>query len=75
MSQRYWVGQSGDWHNNLCWAETLGGIGGAGVPTADDTVIIPANSGTVNILGTALARYIHIGRTIPLPPNAIHPTL
>ena len=37
---RYWTGGSGSWSDATNWAAMPGGIGGAGVPDANDAVVI-----------------------------------
>lgn len=43
-SNRYWVGNSGNWDDTSHWATTSGGAGGASIPSVDDDVIIDENS-------------------------------
>lgn len=40
----YWVGNSGDWNDQLHWSTQSGGQGGAGVPTSNDNVFFDNNS-------------------------------
>jgi len=48
--ERYWVNDDtdNDWDNANNWATTSGGSGGAGVPTASDSVYFDTNSGAEN---------------------------
>lgn len=48
MAARYWVGDSGTWNTSSTtnWSASSGGASGASVPTAADTVIFDASSGT-----------------------------
>lgn len=46
MANRYWVGGTGTWDTAANWASTSGGSGGAGIPTASDSVFFDGNSGT-----------------------------
>ena len=42
---RYWVGASTDkWNLSANWASSSGGAGGAGIPTATDSVVFDGNS-------------------------------
>lgn len=45
MSDRYWIGSTGNWSDGTHWATSSGGSGGASVPTSSDDVFIDANSG------------------------------
>lgn len=52
MANRYWVGGTATWDNQVGtkWSATSGGAGGASVPTTADDVFFDANStGTVTI--------------------------
>lgn len=51
MATYYWVGGSGTWDTTSTtnWSSTSGGAGGAGVPTAADTAVFNATSGTVTV--------------------------
>ncbi len=40
----YWVGNSGNWNDPSHWANTSGGTGGIGIPTANDNVFIDVQS-------------------------------
>ncbi len=42
----YWVGGSGDWHDEAHWSLSSGGPGGECIPTPADDVIFDANSFT-----------------------------
>lgn len=48
MASRYWVGGSGNWTDTSHWSASLGGSGGASVPTIGDTVRLTTNN-TVTI--------------------------
>ena len=41
---KYWVNGSGNWSDPSHWAATSGGPGGAGVPGAEDNVILDRKS-------------------------------
>jgi hypothetical protein len=46
MANRYWVGGSGNWSDNINhWSASSGGSAGADVPTSSDDVFIDSNSG------------------------------
>lgn len=45
MSNRYWIGGSGEWRDTAHWSTTNGGGGGASIPTASDNVYITSSSG------------------------------
>lgn len=59
MANRYWVGGAGTWDNSSTanWSLTSGGTAGAAAPTASDSVIFDASSGTgtVSVAATAVA--------------------
>lgn len=40
----YWVGHSGNWNDPSNWSLRESGNGGAGIPTANDNVVIPQQS-------------------------------
>jgi len=44
MSNRYWIGDSGNTNDTAEWSATTGGAGGASVPTSADNVFFDANS-------------------------------
>lgn len=46
MSNRFWIGGSGQWADTAHWSISSGGSGGASVPTSSDDVIVDANSGS-----------------------------
>lgn len=47
FATRFWVGTTSTAYNNANnWASTSGGAGGAGVPTATDSVVLDLNSNT-----------------------------
>lgn len=48
MADRYWVGGNGTWNTTSTtnWSATSGGAAGASAPTASDTAIFDANSGS-----------------------------
>ena len=47
IADRFWVGGSGNWSNNVDhWAATSGGVAGASVPTSVDSVYFNASSFT-----------------------------
>ncbi|MFT5182910.1 MAG: gliding motility-associated-like protein [Flavobacteriales bacterium] len=41
---RFWIGNSGDWHDSSHWSETSGGDGGASIPNAQSNVVFDSNS-------------------------------
>jgi gliding motility-associated-like protein len=43
---RFWIGNSGEWHNTSHWSETSGGEGGASIPNAQSDVVFDNNSFT-----------------------------
>jgi hypothetical protein len=43
-STKYWVGGSGNWNDELHWADTSGGEGGTTIPSYGNTVIVDDNS-------------------------------
>lgn len=47
MSDRFWVGGSGEWNGSdtTHWSASSGGVGGASVPTSSDNVFFDPNSG------------------------------
>jgi hypothetical protein len=47
MASRYWVGGSGTWNgtNTANWSASIGGAGGASVPTSADAVFFNSSSG------------------------------
>lgn len=49
VSNRYWVGGSGNWSDTTHWASTSGGAGGASVPSASFAVFFDGNSGSGTI--------------------------
>lgn len=59
---RFWVGGTGNWGDTAHWSATIGGAGGAAVPTASDTATFNNKSGggtvavrsVVNVLGLHL---------------------
>jgi len=61
----YWVGNTGNWNNPIHWANSSGGIGGAGVPSKSDNIIIDINSfttsnQTINFNGTVAVNNLRI---------------
>lgn len=46
ISNRYWIGGTGNWDDTSHWSYTSGGPGGACVPTPSDNVFFDANSFT-----------------------------
>jgi hypothetical protein len=77
MATYYWVGGSGTWDNvsTANWSASSGGAGGAGVPTAADTVIFDASSGTgicTTAVGSASANITVNSATLELKLGANH---
>ena len=78
MATFYWVGGSGTWNNtsNTNWAFTSGGAGGAGIPSAADSVQFNTNSGTaatVTVESTAACENCTVNKsdiTLSLSGNA-----
>ena len=56
-SDFYWVGNSGNWSDANHWSNTSGGVGGVGVPAANDDVFFDSKSfkknGSVTVLNSA----------------------
>jgi hypothetical protein len=52
MSNRFWVGGTGNWDasSTTHWSATSGGAGGASVPSTADSVFIDANSGSSPVI-------------------------
>jgi len=51
---KYWTGGNGAWSDAAHWSLTPGGPGGAGMPHADENVVIaPLASATIEVLGNA----------------------
>jgi len=60
MANRFWVGGTGTWNttNTANWSDTLGGAGGASVPTAADLVeFSSAGTYTVTVSGAVQCYY------------------
>ena len=57
MSNRYWVGDTGNWSAIVNWSASSGGAGGESVPVAADNVIFDANSFSTGTLTVTLDVY------------------
>lgn len=49
---KFWVSGTGTWTDAAHWSDTSGGAGGAALPTASDTAVFDANSGTEGFVVT-----------------------
>jgi hypothetical protein len=69
MATYYWVGGNGTWDTTTTtnWAASSGGAGGAGVPTAADSVIFDAGSGASPVVTISSA--VGLGCTIGAPTS------
>ena len=47
MANRYWIGNSGLWHDTAHWSASSGGAGGESRPTSSDNAFFDANSFTL----------------------------
>jgi hypothetical protein len=67
MANRFWVGGAGTWDDTSTanWSATTGGASGASAPTAADTAIFDANSGsgTITVAATAVSGGLTIGKS------------
>lgn len=58
---RYWVGGNGNWEDAAHWSATPGGVGGAGVPRANEDVVINATAPLrIAVNGTATCRALAV---------------
>ena len=67
MADRYWRGGTGTWNTSSTtnWSATSGGLGGASVPTAADSVFFNDDSGTgtITLTGALACLSLNISRT------------
>lgn len=60
MSDRFWIGGTGNWNDTAHWSTSSGGASGASVPSSSDNAIFDANSNTtaytvtINVAATCL---------------------
>lgn len=58
---KYWIGGSGNWSDGAMWSFSNSGIGGAGVPRAnEDVVITPQSDATITLSAQAWCRDLRI---------------
>ncbi|MEX1132524.1 MAG: hypothetical protein WEC15_04800, partial [Flavobacteriales bacterium] len=71
---KYWIGGSGNWSEGARWSFTQNGPGGAGIPRAnEDVVIAPVGDATITLPAQAWCRDLRIdagGRNVQLRGSA-----
>jgi gliding motility-associated-like protein len=57
----YWVGGTGNWNEESHWSVSQNGEGGAGLPSTDDQLFVPAEGATIEISEEVFCRSLTFG--------------
>ena len=73
-ADRYWVGGTGSWTDKGMWASASDGLGGIGVPTANDNAIFDdksfgSSNDTVYLIGSSIAHNVDFSQMTNYTPT------